>query len=469
MRGLSYVFMVLAASLPSCFVGASPVCGVMVADSAQTAVGDTLRGVVLRRGASVVLREHVDADSLREFSTVLDTAAFVAGGTIARDTVVAGLQPVHTGLRLPRLSEFREIHRNDALSGIEKVKRYGNIFVRVIDAFDNIDENYVERIGYNFTAMLQTTMNFEDYSIGTPGYAESLSFAQHPDCRIGPYLGWKWLFLGYTFDVTSIGRSKSSSTRFGLSIYTSMIGVDLIFRRTGNDFFIRRVNGLGDEARQFEGTDCNYIQTSLTGANLYYNFNYRRYSCPAVFSQSTIQRRSAGSWQAGLSVMAHDVRFDYSALPPEMFSATDITNQYASLERLHYWDFSLTFGYGYNWVPGRNWCVGVSVAPSVGYKHATSQTVIFEENANAAAASGDNTSIFRRLNDVFVRRGNFNFGGTARLGVIYNNGRWFTGLFGVAHHFRYRRNDIRFLNTFGTVNFCVGFYFQKKKSALSEP
>ena len=68
-----------------------------------------------------------------------------------------------------------------------------------------------------------------------------------------------------------------------------------------------------------------------------------------------------------------------------------------------------------------------------------------------------------------MRRGNFNFGGTARLGVIYNNGRWFTGLFGVAHHFRYRRNDIRFLNTFGTVNFCVGFYFQKKKSALSEP
>ena len=67
------------------------------------------------------------------------------------------------------------------------------------------------------------------------------------------------------------------------------------------------------------------------------------------------------------------------------------------------------------------------------------------------------------MNEVFVQRGNVNFGGTARLGVVYNTGRWFGGLFGVAHYFRYRRSDHRFLNFFGNANVCVGFYFQKKK------
>lgn len=37
---------------------------------------------------------------------------------------------------------------------------------------------------------------------------------------------------------------------------------------------------------------------NLTG---YYTFNHRRFSYPAAFTQSYIQRRSAGSWLAGIS------------------------------------------------------------------------------------------------------------------------------------------------------------------------
>ena len=421
--------------------------------AAKTSATDGVAGLTEVRPRISLLRERAAVDSLRKLSSLNDSVVFATD----QDTARVGHEDAH----LPKITEFRDIHRNDSLSSFQKVKHYGNFFIRVIDAFDNVDENYVERIGYNFTAMLQTTTSFERYSIGTPNYVESMSFAQRPDCRIGPYLGWKWLFLGYTFDVTNFGSHKSSSTRFELSIYTSMIGVDLIFRRTGNDFFIRRINGLGDAAKAFEGQDCSYIKASVTGVNLYYNFNHRRFSCPAVFSQSTIQRRSAGSWQLGASILKHDIHFDYSALPAELFVETETKNQYASLERLHYWDYSLTFGYAYNWVPARNWCVGLSVTPTVGYKHATSQTVILEDESGDEQEA--DPSFMTRLNEVLVRRGNFNFGGTGRLGVIYNNGRWFTGLFGVVHHFRYRRNDLRFLNTFGTVNLCVGFYFQKKK------
>ena len=69
----------------------------------------------------------------------------------------------------------------------------------------------------------------------------------------------------------------------------------------------------------------------------------------------------------------------------------------------------------------------------------------------------------QKLKDVFRKRGSLNYGGTVRLGVIYNTGRWFVGAFGLVHSFNYSRNSLRFNNTFGNANVCAGFYFQKKK------
>ena len=363
---------------------------------------------------------------------------------------------------LPSLSEIRAIRQNSSLNSREKLRQYGNFFVRVIDAFDAIDTNYVERIGYNFTAMLQGTQNYEYYSIGSPDYASSISFAQHPDFRIGPYFGWRWLFLGYTFDVTNIGRkSVKTGQKFEFSIYTSMINLDLIYRRTGSDFYFRRISGLNPEAKSFVGSDCHFIDANVIGANIYYNINHKKFSSPAVFSQSTIQRRSAGSWQVGLSITHHDMHYNYSALPRELFAQSSVNNQFQSLERLKYTDYSIAGGYAYNWVFKRGWCYGFSLTPAIGYKHTSAKTIIFEEDETPNVY---NSTFMNKMDEIFRRRGNINIDITGRMGVIYNTGLWFAGAFGVIHNFNYRGGGLRFSNTFGNANICVGFYFQKKRS-----
>ena len=249
-------------------------------------------------------------------------------------------------LPLPTTDDFKAVHRDTTATKLQKMRNYGNIFVRVVDAFDTIDTSYVERIGYNFTAMLQGTSNIEYYSIGTRDYASSISFAEHPDYRIGPYFGWRWLFLGYTFDVKNIGRKVvKSGLRFEFSIYTSMLNLDLIYRRTGSDFYLRKVSGLGDDAKALEGSACHFVDANIIGANLYYNINHRRFSSPAVFSQSTIQRRSAGSWQVGLCVTHHDIHYNYEALPKELLAETSVEGQFSSLEHLKYTDYSHAGGY----------------------------------------------------------------------------------------------------------------------------
>ena len=410
---------------------------------------------------SVVQSQEVKPDSVVILDDPLGTYAGAGRILVQGDSVCLDPDAVRS-FSLPRLSEFRTIHRDSTLRPLEKVRGYGNFFVRFIDAFDTIDSTYVERIAYNFTAMLQGTENYEFYTIGARDYASRLAFAQHPDFRIGPYFGWRWLFLGYTFDVTNIGRhSVKKGRKFEFSIYTSMFNFDLIYRKTGSDFFLRRVTGLGDEARTLEGSDTRFIDASVIGANIYYNFNHRRFSAPAVFSQSTIQRRSAGSWQVGLGVTHHDIHYHYSELPEALFAQTDDDGHYRSLERLKYIDYSLTGGYAYNWVFCRGWCLGTAVTPAIGYKRTSAKTVIVAPDAVSDEEPYESPFI-NKLDEIFRRRGNINFDVTGRLGIIYNTGRWFTGAFGVIHNYNYVGGGLQFTNTFGTANICVGFYFHRK-------
>lgn len=407
---------------------------------------------------------------MRRFCTILLLLAFVSD-LFAQKPVVEIIPIDTTGngsqmkkerrLPLPTTDDFKSIHRDTTTTKLQKMRDYGNIFVRVIDAFDAIDTNYVERIGYNFTAMLQGTSNIEFYSIGTRDYTSSISFAEHPDFRIGPYFGWRWLFLGYTFDVKNIGRKAvKSGQKFEFSIYTSMLNLDLIYRKTGSDFYLRKVSGLGEDAKTLEGSACHFLDANVIGAHIYYNINHRRFSSPAVFSQSTIQRRSAGSWQVGLSVTHHDIHFNYSALPSELLAENSVEGQYRSLERLKYTDYSLAGGYAFNWAFHHGWCLGIQATPAIGYKRASAKTVIFDDTDEGPLYE---SRIRNKLDEIFRRRGNVNFDVTGRLGIIYNTGVWFAGAFGVIHNYNYVGGGMHFSNTFGNANVCVGFYFQRKR------
>ena len=138
------------------------------------------------------------------------------------------------------------------------------------------------------------------------------------------------------------------------------------------------------------------------------------------------------------------------------------TDEYVSLERIKYFNYAINGGYAYNYVPSRGWCIGVSVMPQLGYMYASAKTaVLYEEDLDNQKVI-DN-SFAQKLKDVFRKRGSLNYGGTVRLGVIYNTGRWFVGAFGLVHSFNYSRNSLRFNNTFGNAKVCAGFYFQTKK------
>lgn len=188
----------------------------------------------------------------------------------------------------------------------------------VLREFNNIDTTYIEPQRYKFTTTLMSTYSFEQYNISSKS-GQEVTFSPEARFVVGPYLGWSFLFLGYTFDLGYISTSKEKQVN--LSVYTSMLGVDFFLKRAGKDYKIRSWdNGVGEEV-DLEGVPFDGLSVSITGLNAYYIFNHHKFSYPAAFSQSTCQRKSAGSFMLGAGYTRHSLELDHQKLQTALNNA----------------------------------------------------------------------------------------------------------------------------------------------------
>ena len=333
-------------------------------------------------------------------------------------------------------------------------RRLLRFFGRQIDYITQTDTLYIEPQRYNWAFMVQNTTTFERFTMNGRGKdSQKLTFAPDPTLRLGGYFGWRWLFLGYTFDISSLAKKDNGNnpnTEIDLSIYSSKIGVDLFYRKTGNDFSIRNLgdffsedNPMPDDLNdQFSGLN---IQTR--GLNVYYIFNHRRFSYPAAFSQSTVQRRSCGSFKIGFSYSHHNVAFDYTQLNESLLSLLDHSMFF---QKLRYDDYCINFGYSFNWVFARNWLACASFSPGLAY-NVTSYSRIDEDNETADADFLDFQ--LNKLDIDFI----------VRLALVWNNTKYFAGCSFILHTFDYSCSSFELSNSFGSLNFYIGFNFDRKK------
>ena len=158
-----------------------------------------------------------------------------------------------------------------AQNGAAEPKKTRNFFVRLLRAFDDTDPDYIVPNYYNYTVMAQNTNFFQLYRIkasDAQGNSQTLEMAPEPSFKVGPYFGWRWLFFGYTFDVANHG-GVAKSQEMSLSLYRSMIGVDLVYVKNDGLFTIRRARGFGDDvARAVEGSKFSGIDSYTYSVNV---------------------------------------------------------------------------------------------------------------------------------------------------------------------------------------------------------
>ena len=315
-------------------------------------------------------------------------------------------------------------------SGI--LEETGHFIDEHLDAKDSV---YISPNLYNFTIMPQYSHYYEYYRFSSKEGEQSITLRPDSQNKIGLYFGWRWIFLGYSID---LGGSKPQ-TDINLSFYTSRLGIDLFYRKRDSGYKIKRLNGFKENGKDIEDyiVGFNGLSVQQKGFNIYYIFNNKKFSYPAAYSQSTNQRISAGSFILGLSYNEQSFSFDHTKFDIRI---QELLRPELKFNDIKYKDFSINFGYSYNWVFKKDWLANISFTPAIGYK---------------------NTS-FRLTNSKdFLSSINFDF--ITRAAIVYNNSRYYAGASLVSHTYSYSKSALSILNGFGVLNIYVGFNFWRKK------
>lgn len=176
----------------------------------------------------------------------------------------------------------------------------------------------------------------------------------------------------------------------------------------------------------------------------YYMFNGKHFSYAAAYDQSLIQRRSAGSFMAGLMYYHSSVAFDDDSNWPLILLMRTIG-------KLKFTQANVGAGYAYNWVPARGWLISAQVMPMISFYN--KNTVYYYD-----VQDNDGRSVFGLVlmddEDSFDYDGNYkivedtsestanhvswNF--DARLSLVYNWKNCYLRVYGHYNRFRYK-ND----------------------------
>lgn len=346
-----------------------------------------------------------------------------------------------------------------------RVKRTKHSFIdmtaKVIHRLFDVDTAYIEPQHYKMQAMMQNRYSYEVYRV-SDGKGYSVRFEPKPSMKIGPYVGWSLIFLGWSVDVLHLNDGNKRK-EFDISLYSQPIGIDIFLRKSGDDYTIKNVSIAGvDDTSALENLPFDGLESSVTGMNLYYIFNHSRFSYPAAFNQSTQQKISCGSPLAGIGYTRHTLKIDWKNLNNIIKEslAPDVIIPFANTkekENITYTDISMSGGYGYNWVFAKNWLFASSLSLALSYKRTIS-------NSNKGLNAFGESVNFRDF-----KIANLTLDGVGRFGVVWNNNRWFVGTSAILHSYNYSKKEFMTNNIFGMINIYGGFnFFVKKKYRKSK-
>ena len=152
----------------------------------------------------------------------------------------------------------------------------------------------------------------------------------------------------------ALNPAKMSGTykdyEFNLNYYSSRISLDFSYQRS--ESLTGDVNREDRGEQPMESGDLTLKVVNFAG---YYAFNHRHFSYPAAFNQSYIQRRSAGSWLAGISYQGGII---------ETRDELKARNPNAPTVSIAVGHVGIGGGYAYNWVLGQKWLIHFSLLPT---------------------------------------------------------------------------------------------------------
>lgn len=293
--------------------------------------------------------------------------------------------------------------------------------------FNSYDSTYVVGTGTKFNVKLTTDSWLNNYHFVLPDL-QKIDMMSDPSTSAGVYLTYLAVSAGYDINVSNLfGGVKNARSRYRFAFDCSLLSFEFHWENNDVGTRIRRFGPYGHLNIPFDG-----IHIYSWGIDTYYFFNHKRYSQAAAFNFSKIQRRSEGSFFAGISVLALNYDFNFAGVDPRLLDVIpDDWPDYHFRTATH--NYGIRFGYGYNWVPGKNWTICGSISPTVGFKR-------------GYINSGTHQYAFSTY-------------GRVKLSAVWNHGRVFIGAVAQSDMSLIRHNSTTFYGGDNSVAGAVGYRF----------
>ena len=180
--------------------------------------------------------------------------------------------------------------------------------------------------------------------------------------RIGIGASYKWMsFLTSITPLHKIDKDRKGATQqmdIQWNLYLKALSIDLRYQQY-QGYYLENSNDITnwDMAKNsyYKRED---LMTTSVGANIRYNFNYKKFSQKAVFSQTEKQLKSSGTFSVGVRWNILKIQADSALVPSNLeksFINFDIDNSTI-------YDQGVGFGYSYSFVH-KNWFANLSAMP----------------------------------------------------------------------------------------------------------
>lgn len=227
------------------------------------------------------------------------------------------------------------------------------------------DTVYITRPRTKWTVTAR--MNVSGMAIESEGIDDGQHFQSRSEANskatLSMGVSYQGIALGLALNPAQLA-GKYHDYELNLNSYRNKFGFDIIYQDAKN--FKGRYEQ--DDLGRIDLPD-GLLKVQTLNVNAYYAFNGRRFSYPAAFSQSYIQRHSAGSLLLAASYMRQRTTLDWESL--------QVGDQWSGMEgqQLKMTNIGLGAGYGYNYVPRQGWLLHLSALPTLIVYSKTYQTV----------------------------------------------------------------------------------------------
>lgn len=306
----------------------------------------------------------------------------------------------------------------DSIDAKERIKAEAYRAKREIDkildmrdsrARSRIDTAYLERVPQRLRFRL--TLNASGSDIDTRGVNADGKFSTEMKAQnkytVSLSASYRGLSLSVALNPAHLAGEKKDY-ELNMNAYGNKFGADVIFHSA------KTFEGSVHTPHGDIGIPAGMISQNMLTLNAYYAINGRRFSYPAAFSQSWLQKRSCGSLMFGASFMG-------GVLKARHDDATDNPESRLSIACA-----GIGVGYGYNLVLRHGWLIHLSALPEL---------VVYSRCR--ITSDGSRTNMPYRFPNIIA---------VGRMAVVRHFGRYFAGFTTVVNTSQLGDRDVLLLN-----------------------